>query len=250
MSGHSKWSTIKRKKGAADAKRGQVFTRLIREISVAAKFGGGDPDGNPRLRTAVDAAKAQNMPKDNIERAIKKGTCELDGVTYEEITYEGYGPGGVAFLIEVMTDNKNRTAADVRNILNKRGGQLAKAGAVGYLFEAKGLFTVDKAAADEDKIMEVALEAGAEDVKDEGEVWEVYCAPSDFNPVSLALTAAGIKPSSSELTKLPSTTVPVSNPAEAGRVLKLLEALDEYDDVQQVFANFDIDDEVLAALEG
>ncbi|MBI4798578.1 MAG: YebC/PmpR family DNA-binding transcriptional regulator [Desulfarculus sp.] len=250
MSGHSKWSTIKRKKGAADAKRGQVFTRLIREISVAAKFGGGDIDGNPRLRTAVDAAKAQNMPKDNIDRAIKKGTGELEGVTYEEITYEGYGPSGVAFLIEVMTDNKNRTAADIRHILNKRGGQLAKAGSVGYLFEAKGLFTVDKAAADEDKIMEVALEAGAEDVKDEGEVWEVYCAPSDFNPVSQALTDAGIKPSSSELTKLPSTTVAVSDAGEAGKVLKLLEALDEYDDVQQVFANFDIDDEVLAALEG
>lgn len=249
MSGHSKWSTIKRKKGAADAKRGQVFTRLIREISVAAKSGGGDPDGNPRLRTAIDAAKAQNMPKDNIDRAIKKGTGELDGVTYEEITYEGYGPGGVAFLIEVMTDNKNRTAADIRHILNKRGGQLAKAGAVGYLFESKGLFTVDKAVADEDKIMEVALEAGAEDVKDEGEVWEIHCGPAEFNTVSQALADAGIKPSDSEYTKLPSTTVAVTDVGEAGRVLKLMEALDEYDDVQQVYANFDIDDEVMASLE-
>jgi YebC/PmpR family DNA-binding regulatory protein len=250
MSGHSKWSTIKRKKGAADAKRGQAFTRLIREITVAAKFGGGDPDGNPRLRTAIDAAKAENMPKDNIERAIKKGTGELEGVTYEEITYEGYAPGGVAMLIEVMTDNKNRTAADIRHILNKRGGSLAKAGAVGYLFEGKGVFTVDKAAVDEDKLMEVALEAGAEDVKDEDDVFEIHCAPTDFNTVSQALTDAGIKPLSSEVTKLPSTTVAVTDLAEANRVIKLMDALDEYDDVQQVYANFDIADELLAQMEG
>jgi YebC/PmpR family DNA-binding regulatory protein len=249
MSGHSKWSTIKRKKGAADAKRGQVFTRLIREITVAAKFGGGDPDGNPRLRTAIDAAKAENMPKDNIDRAIKKGTGELEGVSYEEITYEAYAPGGVALLIEVMTDNKNRTAADVRHILNKRGGSLAKAGSVGYLFEGKGVFTLDKSSADEDKLMEVALEAGAEDVKDEGDVWEVHCAPTDFNALSDALTQAGLKPSASEVTKLPSTTVAVTDPAEASRVIKLMDALDECDDIQQVYANFDIDDQLLASLE-
>ncbi len=249
MSGHSKWSTIKRKKGAADAKRGQVFTRLIREITVAAKFGGGDPDGNPRLRTAIDAAKAENMPKDNIDRAIKKGTGELEGVSYEEITYEAYAPGGVAMLIEVMTDNKNRTAADVRHILSKRGGSLAKAGSVAYLFEGKGVFTVDKDGVDEEKLMEIALEAGAEDVKDEEDVFEVHCAPTDFNTVSLALEKAGIKPSASEVTKLPSTTVAVTDAGEAGRVLKLMDALDECDDVQQVFANFDINDELLATLE-
>ncbi len=250
MSGHSKWSTIKRKKGAADAKRGQIFTRIMREITVAAKMGGGDIDGNPRLRTAVDLAKGQNMPKDNIDRAIKKGTGELEGVTYEEITYEGYGPGGVAFLIECLTDNKNRAAAEVRHILNKRGGTLAKAGAVAYLFEAKGVFTFDKAAVDEDQLMEVALEAGAEDVKDEGDTFEVHCAPTDFNAVSQALTAAGLKPVEASLTKLATTVAEVKEAKEAGQVLALMEALDEADDVQQVYSNFDIADEVLASLEG
>jgi YebC/PmpR family DNA-binding regulatory protein len=249
MSGHSKWSTIKRKKGAADAKRGQVFTRLIREITVAAKFGGGDPDGNPRLRTAVEAAKAENMPKENIERAIKKGTGELEGVNYEEITYEAYSPGGVALLIEVMTDNKNRTAADVRHILNKRGGTLAKAGSVAYLFENKGIFTLNKGAVDEDKLMEVALEAGAEDVKDEDDVWEVHCAQAYFNAVSDALAQANLKTSSAEVTKLPSTIAAVTDSAEASKVINLMDALDECDDVQHVYANFDIDDQLLASLE-
>ncbi|MCA1906344.1 MAG: YebC/PmpR family DNA-binding transcriptional regulator [Desulfarculus sp.] len=249
MSGHSKWSTIKRKKGAADAKRGQIFTRLIREIVVAAKAGGGDPDGNPRLRTAIEAAKAQNMPKDNIERAIKKGTGELEGVNYEEILYEGYGPGGVAFLIEVLTDNKNRAAADVRHILNKRGGALAKAGAVAYQFESKGVFTFDKAAVEEDQLMEVALEAGAEDVKDEGDSFEVHCAPADFYAVSQALEKAGLTPAEAKLTKLPVNTVEIKEAKEAGQVLALMEALDECDDVQAVYANFDIDDDVLAQLD-
>ena len=249
MSGHSKWSTIKRKKGAADAKRGQIFTRLIREIVVAAKSGGGDADGNPRLRTAIDAAKAQNMPKDNIERAIKKGTGELEGVNYEEILYEGYGPGGVAFLIEVLTDNKNRAAADVRHILNKRGGALAKAGAVAYQFEAKGVFSFDKAAVDEDQLMEAALESGAEDVKDEGDSFEVHCSPGDFYAVSRALEQAGLTPAEAKLTKLPVNSVEMKDAKEAGQVLALMDALDECDDVQAVYANFDIDDEVLAQMD-
>ena len=249
MSGHSKWSTIKRKKGAADAKRGQIFTRLMKEITIAARMGGGDVEGNPRLRTAVAAAKAENMPKDNIERAIKKGTGDLEGVNYEEILYEGYGPGGVAFLIECLTDNKNRTAADVRHVLNKRGGTMTKAGAVAYLFEAVGVFTFDKSEVDEDRIMEAALEAGAEDVRDEDDVWEVHCAPTDFSDVAEAFEKAGLSPSSAEVTKIASTTVEITGADEASKVLKLMESLDETDDVQQVFANFDIDDSILALLE-
>jgi YebC/PmpR family DNA-binding regulatory protein len=249
MSGHSKWSTIKRKKGAADAKRGQIFTRIMREITVAAKTGGGDPEGNPRLRTAVAAAKAQNMPKDNIERAIKKGTGELEGVTYEEITYEGYGPGGVAFLIECLTDNKNRAASEVRHILTKRGGSLAKAGAVSYLFEAKGIITFDKQAVDEDALMEAALDAGADDVIDEGDTWEVHCSPSDFNTVNEALIAAGLTPLEAEITKQASTSVEITDKTDAAKVLALMEALDEADDVQNVYANFDIDESTLAEME-
>ena len=248
MSGHSKWSTIKRKKGAADAKRGQVFTRLMREITVAAKTGGGDPDGNARLRSAVDAARAQNMPKDNIERAIAKGAGDMDGVSYEEITYEGYGPGGVGFIIEVMTDNKNRAAAEVRHILSKRGGALAKSGAVSFQFESKGLFLIEKSAADEDKLMEVALEAGAEDVVDEGELWEVHSTPSDFSALNQALQNAGIPVQEASVSKLPTVTVPVADAAEARKVLNLMEALDECDDVQQVYANFDIDDALMDSL--
>ena len=250
MSGHSKWSTIKRKKGAADAKRGKIFTRFMREITLAAKMGGGDVEMNPRLRTAVAAAKAQNMPKDNIDRAIKKGTGELEGVPYEEMTYEGYGPGGVAFLIECLTDNKNRAASDVRHILTKRGGSLAKSGAVSYLFESKGIITFDKEGLDEDTIMEAALEAGADDVNDEGEVWEVVCGPNNFPAVSEGLSAAGLTPASAEVVKLPSTEVSISDPGEASKVLALMEALDDADDVQNVYSNFDIDDEILAQMEG
>ncbi|RJX34676.1 MAG: YebC/PmpR family DNA-binding transcriptional regulator [Desulfarculus sp.] len=249
MSGHSKWSTIKRKKGAADAKRGQMFTRIMREITVAAKMGGGDIEANPRLRTAVAAAKGQNMPKDNIERAIKKGTGELEGVSYEEITYEAYAPGGVAFIIACLTDNKNRAASDIRHILTKRGGSLAKAGAVAYMFESKGVITLDKEGLDEDKVTELALEAGAEDVKDEGDVWELHCAPGDFNAVLEALKAAGHEPESAEVTMLPSTTVAISDPADAAKLLGLMEALDDADDVQNVYANFDIDDEILSQME-
>jgi len=249
MSGHSKWSTIKRKKGAADAKRGKIFTRLMREITVAAKMGGGDIDGNPRLRTAVDAAKAQNMPKDNIERAIKKGTGELEGVSYEEVTYEGYGPGGVGFLIECLTDNKNRAASEVRHILTKRGGSLAKAGAVSYQFEAKGLILLSKEGLDEEKAMELALEAGAEDVRDGEDVWEVYTAPGDFSEVLESIKAQGVEPEEAELTKISGTLVEVSDPVEAKKILTLAEALDEADDVQNVFNNFDIPEEILAELE-
>ena len=249
MSGHSKWSTIKRKKGAADAKRGRIFTRLMREITVAAKMGGGDVDMNPRLRTAVDAAKTANMPKDNIKNAIKKGTGELEGVEYEEITYEGYGPGGVAFLIDVMTDNRNRTAADVRHILTKRGGTLAKTGAVSYMFEQKGSITFDKEEVSEDALMEAALEGGAEDVRDEGEEWVVITDPSDFSQVMEALEAAGLKPAEAEVTKLPTTLSDVSEAKAASQVLALMEALDECDDVQHVYSNFDIPEEVLAELE-
>ncbi len=249
MSGHSKWSTIKRKKGAADAKRGKIFTRLMREITVAAKMGGGDIDGNPRLRTAVDAAKAQNMPKDNIERAIKKGTGELEGVTYEEITYEGYGPGGVAFLIECLTDNKNRAASEVRHTLTKRGGSLAKTGAVGYLFEAKGYIAFDKDGLDEDKIMEAALEAGADDVKDGDDVWEVYTDPTEFSAVLNAFKEGGLEPAEAELTKLPSTTVDIADEGDARKVMALSEALDELDDVQGLYSNFDIDEAILEKLE-
>ncbi|ADK86592.1 protein of unknown function DUF28 [Desulfarculus baarsii DSM 2075] len=249
MSGHSKWSTIKRKKGAADAKRGQIFTRLMKEITVAARMGGGDIEGNSRLRSAVAAAKAQNMPKDNIERAIKKGTGELDGVSYEEIVYEGYGPGGVAFIIECLTDNKNRAAAEVRHILNKRGGSLGKNGAVSFMFEAKGVFSFDKAAVGEDQLMEVALEAGADDVSDEDDAWQVTCAPGAFSAVAAAFEAAGLQPQSAEFTKIATTTVDIKDPVEAGKVLKLFEALDDADDVQNVYSNFDIDDDVMAQLE-
>ena len=249
MSGHSKWSTIKRKKGAADAKRGKIFTRLMREITVAAKAGGGDIDGNPRLRTAVDAAKGQNMPKDNIDRAIKKGTGELEGVSYDEVTYEGYGTGGVAFLVECLTDNKNRAASEVRHVFTKRGGSLAKAGAVAYMFEAKGYIVFDKEGLDEDQIMEAALEAGADDVKDGDDVWEVYTEPSDFTAVLAAFKEQGLEPVEAEVTKTAGTLVDVTDENEARKILALAEALDELDDVQNVYNNFDIPEEILAKLE-
>jgi YebC/PmpR family DNA-binding regulatory protein len=249
MSGHSKWSTIKRKKGAADAKRGQIFTRLMREITVAAKAGGGDIDGNPRLRTAVDAAKAQNMPKDNIERAIKKGTGELEGVSYEEVIYEGYGTGGVAFLVECLTDNKNRAASEVRHVFTKRGGSLAKAGAVAYMFEAKGYIAFSKEGLDEDKIMEAALEAGADDIKDGDDVWEVYTEPGDFTAVVEAFKAQGMEPTEAEFLKVAGNLVEVTDENEARKIMALAEALDELDDVQNVYNNFDIPEEILAKLE-
>ena len=190
MSGHSKWATIKHKKGAADAKRGKVFTRLIKEITIAAKFGGGDPDGNPRLRTAIVAAKAENMPADNIKRAIQRGTGELEGVNYEEITYEGYGPGGVAVIVDVLTDNKNRAVSEIRHAFSKNGGNLGAEGAVAWMFTKKGVIVVDKKAASEEKLTEIVLDAGAEDLSDEGDTWEVLCAPADFEAVTNALKAA------------------------------------------------------------
>lgn len=247
MSGHSKWSTIKHKKGAADAKRGKIFTKLIKEITVAAKMGGGDPDSNPRLRSAIAAAKSQNMPKDNLERAIKKGTGELEGVEYEEISYEGYGPGGVAVLVECLTDNKNRTIADVRYIFSKAGGNIGTDGCVAWMFDKKGLISVDKSVSDEDTLMEVALEAGAEDVKDEGDCFEIITEPSDFEAVKEAVEGASIKHEMAEITMIPQTQTALEG-KEAEQMIKFMEALEDCDDIQNFHTNADIPDEVLNAL--
>ena len=245
MSGHSKWSTIKHKKSAQDAKRGKLFTKLIREIMVAARLGGGDPEANPRLRSAIAAAKAANMPKDNIERAIKKGTGELEGEKYEEVVYEGYGPGGVAVMVEAMTDNRQRTVADVRHIFSKRGGSLGEPGSVAWMFEKKGLIVVEKSKVDEDTVMAAALDAGAEDLKEQDSEWEIYTAPEEFENVRAALEAAGIPMLSAQVSMVPKTVVEVSDQKTAEQVLKLMEALEESDDVQNVYANFDIPDEIL-----
>ncbi|NDY41702.1 YebC/PmpR family DNA-binding transcriptional regulator [Dissulfurirhabdus thermomarina] len=245
MSGHSKWSTIKHKKGAQDARRGRIFTKLIREIMVAARLGGGDPEANPRLRAAIAAAKAQNMPKDNIERAIKKGTGELEGTAYEEVTYEGYGPGGVAVLVEAMTDNRQRTVADLRYLFGKRGGNLGEPGSVAWMFEKKGLIVVSKDAVDEDALMEAAIEAGAEDIQDQGGEWEIHTTPETFGEVKEALDRAGIPCLSAEISMVPKTTVEVAEEKKALQVLQLMEALEDHDDVQHVYANFDIPEEIL-----
>jgi len=241
MSGHSKWSTIKRKKGAADAKRGKVFTRLIKEITIAARMGGGNPDGNPRLRTAVAAAKAENMPKDNIERAIKKGTGELEGVNYEEYTYEGYAPGGVAVYVEIMTDNKNRTAADVRHIFTKNNGNLGENGCVAWMFEKKGTFVYDKATVDEEMLMEHVLDAGAEDISEEESTLVVLTDPKDFYSVKEAIDKIDGLPdyTEAEITMIPQNTVKLAG-KEAEQVLRLMDALEECEDVQNAYANFDI----------
>jgi YebC/PmpR family DNA-binding regulatory protein len=243
MSGHSKWSTIKHKKGAADKKRGKIFTKLIKEITVAARMGGGDPESNPRLRQAVAAAKAQNMPKENFERAIKKGTGELEGVSYEEIIYEGYGPGGVAVLVDCLTDNRNRTIADVRYMFSKAGGNVGTDGCVAWMFDKKGLIAVAKDAVDEDTLMEVALDAGAEDIKDEGDVFEVITEPGDFETVQAAVDQAGIAYQMAEITMLPQTMTAVSG-KEAEQMIRFMEALDDCDDVQNFYTNADIPDEV------
>ena len=249
MSGHSKWSTIKRKKGAADAKRGRVFTRLIREITVAAREGGGDPDGNPRLRSAIAAAKADNMPKENIERAIKKGTGDLEGASYEEITFEGYGPKGVAIIVDTLTDNRNRTVSDVRHYFSKFGGNLGETNCVAFMFLTKGLIEVDREGVDEDALLEAALEAGAEDLKtDDEDVYEVMTAPSDFTAVREGLIKAGFEIESAEVTRIPQTTVRLDNEKDAAQMLKLIDALEEMDDAQKVSANFDIPDEILDRL--
>ncbi len=247
MSGHSKWSSIKHKKGAADAKRGKVFTKLIKEITVAARLGGGDLNGNPRLRTAVDAAKGANMPKDNIERAIKKGTGELEGVNYEEASYEGYGPGGVAVLVECLTDNKNRTVADVKHSFERNGGSLGEPGCVAWMFEKKGLLVVDKASVDEESLLELALNSGAEDVRDDGEEFEVVTDPGDFEEVKSAIEDAGVAISLAENGMIPKNTVKVEG-KKAQQMISLMEALEDNDDVSRVYANFDISDEEMEAL--
>ena len=245
MSGHSKWSTIKRKKGAIDAKRGKIFTKLIKEITVAARMGGGDIDANPRLRTAVLAAKTENMPKDNIERAIKKGTGGLEGVSYEEILYEGYGPGGVAVLVETMTDNKNRTVADVRHFFAKSGGNLGESGCVGWMFDKKGVITVDKGAISEEQLMEQALEAGAQDVVEEDASFQVITAPEDLNAVADGLNKASVAYQEAAISMVPKNTIEVTEEKTARSLLKLLENLEDHDDVQKVHANFDIADELM-----
>ncbi len=246
MSGHNKWSTIKHKKGAADAKRGKIFTKIIKEISVAAKLGGGDPAANPRLRTAIDKAKGENMPKDNIERAIKKGTGEMEGVNYEEITYEGYGPGGVAVLVEVMTDNRNRTVSEVRSIFTKCNGNMGETGCVSWMFDQKGLITYPKSV-DFDKLFEAAIEAGAEDVVDLDEQIEVTTEPSAFIEVRDALNAAGFTFENAEVTMIPQTQVKLEG-KQAESMLKMIDRLEDNDDVQNVYANFDISMEEMEKL--
>jgi YebC/PmpR family DNA-binding regulatory protein len=248
MSGHSKWSTIKRKKGAKDAQRSKIWSRLAREIIVAARLGGGDPESNSRLRLAVTAARAQNMPKDNIEKAIKRGTGEIEGAVYEEMTYEGYGPGGVAILVETQTDNKNRTAAEVRHVFTRYNGKLGAAGCVSYLFDRRGTIELDGERCDVDSVMEAAVEAGAEDVAQEGGSIIVTTDMTDLHAVAQALEKAGLPVESAELRLAPQTTVAVSG-KDAETLLKLIGALDDLDDVSEVSANFDIDDEELASLQ-
>lgn len=247
MSGHSKWSSIKHKKAAADAKRGKIFTKIIREIMVAARTGGGDPGSNPRLRTAIATAKEANMPSDNIERAIKKGTGGAEGVHYEETYYEGYGPHGVAIFVRCLTDNKNRTASEVRNIFSKRGGSMAGAGSVAWIFEKKGLIVVSQSKSSEEKLMELVLAAGAEDLSSAGDKFEIITDPASFEKVKTALEAAKIAPDSAELTHLPKNQVSLT-PDKARAVLALIEALEDHDDVQGVYANFEIPDEVMKEL--
>jgi YebC/PmpR family DNA-binding regulatory protein len=242
MSGHSKWHTIKHKKGALDAKRGKAFTKLIKEITVAARTGGsGDVTANARLRKAVSDAKGQNMPNDTIDRAIKRGTGELEGAQYEEITYEGYGLGGVAVMVETMTDNRNRTVAELRHLFSKNGGNLGEAGSVAWIFDKKGLFVIPKSAKAEDELLEIVLEAGADDLKDEGEVFEVITAPENFDAVSEALKASGVETQVAEVTMIPQNSIRLEG-ADAKSMLKLYDAIDDHDDVQKVYANFDIDE--------
>ncbi len=246
MSGHSKWATIKHKKGALDAKRGKIFTRLIKEIMVAAKAGGGDPDGNPRLRTAVLAAKAENMPQDNIKRAIQRGTGEIEGVSYEEITFEGYGPGGVAVIIDVLTDNRNRAVSEIRHAFSKNGGNLGESGSVGYMFAKKGLIIVEKSAADEDKLTEIVLDAGAEDLNDDGDYWEIITSPKDHEAVAEAVKKAGITAENSQVTMVPSTYQKLEG-SPANAMMRLLETLEDLDDTQNVYSNFDMNEAAVSA---
>ena len=245
MSGHSKWSSIKHRKGAADAKRGKIFTKLIKEITVAARMGGsGDPDANPRLRTAIVAAKAENMPKDNIERAIKKGTGELEGVSYEESTYEGYGPGGAAVFVESLTDNKNRAVADIRHIFNKCGGNLGENGCVAWMFDKKGYIVVKRSAVEEEVLMEVALEAGAEDVREDDTSFEVITSPEDFEAVKAAIDKKKIPTIDAEVTMLPQNTTDLKG-KEAEQMVRMMEMLEDCEDVQKVYTNADIPEELM-----
>jgi YebC/PmpR family DNA-binding regulatory protein len=243
MAGHSKWANIKHKKGKEDARRGKVFTKLIKEITVAARMGGGDPSANPRLRSAILAAKAENMPKDNQERAIKKGTGEMEGVNYEEMTYEGYGPGGAAIIVESLTDNKNRAIADIRHIFTKCGGNIGSTGCVAWMFDKKGLIVVPKKGTNEDLLMETAIDAGAEDVKDEGDEFEVFTAPEDFEAVKEALDNAKIVCSSAEVTMIPQNFTRLEG-TDAEKMIKMMDALDDCDDVQNVHTNADIPDDM------
>ena len=246
MSGHSKWHTIKHKKGAADAKRGKIFTRLIKELTVAARSGGGDPGMNPRLRTIIAAAKEVNMPADNIKKAIQRGTGELPGISYEEITYEGYGPGGSALLIECLTDNKNRTVGEVRHTLEKHGGNLGSSNSVAWMFSKRGLIVVEKTKADEEQLLSTALDAGADDMQDDGAAWEVLTEPAAFEAVRDAVKALGIEPASAQVAMLPQNYVKLEG-KEANQMIKLMEALDEHEDVKQVWSNFDISEKEIEA---
>ena len=249
MSGHSKWSSIKHKKGKLDAKRGQTFTKLIRELTVAAREGGGDPTSNARLRTGIAAARAANMPADNIKKAIQKGTGELPGVSYDEATYEAYGPGGVAMLIQVLTDNKNRAVAEVRHILSRYNGNMGEAGCVNWMFTKQGFIQVSGEGVDEDSLMLTALDAGATDVKNEGASYDIYSEPGDLETVRVAVETSGVTISSADLAMIPQSTVKLEE-KQAGQMLKLMEALDDHDDVQKVYANFDIDDVLMDKLFG
>ncbi len=247
MSGHSKWASIKHKKGAADAKRGRLFTKLIREITVAAKNGGGNPDLNPSLRTAISRAKDANMPMSNIDNAVKKGTGELPGVTYESCVFEGYGPGGVAILVEALTDNKNRTTAEVRNLFSKKNGNMAGSGSVAWIFTAKGYILLQKSKISEDELFTIAVDAGAEDIKSDDKNYEIFCDPKDLENVKAALKGKGLSWEMAELAMIPSNTIKVTG-TEAKQVLALVEALEDHDDVQKVHGNFDIPDEILEQL--
>ncbi len=246
MSGHSKWHSIKHKKGATDAKRGKLFTKFIKEITVAARTGGGDPDANARLRKAILDAKAGNMPNDTIDRAVRRGTGAEEGVNYEEITYEGYGPGGVALLIEAVTDNRNRTVAEIRHMFSKNGGNLGEAGSVGWLFEKKGYIVVDKTAKPEEELFEIAIEAGADDLRDDEDNFEIITSPENFEGVQSAIKSAGIEPQMAEVSMVPQTYVKLEG-GSAQQMLRLMEAIEDHDDVQKVYANFDIDEADMAA---
>ncbi len=245
MSGHSKWASIKHKKAAIDAKRGQLFTKLIKELTAAARSGGGNSETNIRLRTAVGKAKESNMPSDNIEKAIMRGTGELPGITYEEATYEGYGPQGIAILIDVVTDNKNRTTAELRNIMSKKSGNLASAGAVSFLFQKKGYIVIDKASIEEEKLMNIALEAGAEDLKSDNEAYEITTETQELEAVKNALAEKKITWQSAEVTMIPTTTINITDKTMAKTILTLMDALEEHEDVQHVYSNFDIPDELM-----